>query len=291
MLLKRVITALILAPLIILAVIKLPPGGFALLWGAIILLAAWEWTDLAELKTLLKRALYMLGIVLSMLFFYYWKNILEMVAIQFERGEWLQWSGIMDWWAIPVLLFWLVMGYKMKSNPDKLLQAEWSTETRLIIGWIALVFSWMFLRRLDSFWDWHMTLYFLFLIWIADIAAYFCGKKFGKEKLLPEISPGKTVAGLYGALFSGLLFSIVTAAYYHYVNTAMLDFVFLSLVTVVFSINGDLLVSLMKRVRGVKDTGTLLPGHGGILDRIDGLLAAAPVFYIGLVLLHRKYVG
>lgn len=197
----------------------------------------------------------------------------------------------MDWWAVPVLLFWLVMGYKMKNNPKKLLQAEWSTETRLIIGWIALVFSWMFLRRLDSFWDWQMTLYFLFLIWIADITAYFCGKKFGKEKLLPEISPGKTVAGLYGALCSGLLFSIATAAYYDYVNTAMLDFVFLSMVTIVFSINGDLLVSLMKRIRGVKDTGALLPGHGGILDRIDGLLAAAPVFYIGLVLLHRKYVG
>ncbi len=291
MLIKRVITALILAPLIVLAVIKLPSEGFALLWGAVITLAAWEWTDLAELKNPVKRIMYIVGIILSMLFFYFWKNILEFVAIQFERGEWLQWSGIMDWWAIPVVLFWLVTGFKMKNNPNKLLQANWSTEKKLIIGWIALVFSWMFLRRLDSFWDWQMTLYFLFLIWIADIAAYFCGKRFGKEKLLPEISPGKTVAGLYGALFAGLLFAVATAVYYEYITKAILDFAFLSLVTIIFSVNGDLLVSLMKRIRGVKDSGKLLPGHGGILDRIDGILAAAPVFYIGLVLLHRQYIG
>ncbi len=291
MLLKRVITAVILAPLIILAVIKLPSAGFAILWGVIILLAAWEWTDLAGLQAPVKRILFMTGIVLSMLFFYYWKNLLELVAIQFEHGEWLQWSGIMDWWAVPVILFWLVMGIKMKHNPEKLLEADWSTETRLIIGWIALVFSWMFLRRLESFWDWQMTLYFLFLIWIADIAAYFCGKYFGKEKLLPEISPGKTVAGLYGALLFGLVFAVATAIYYEYSLKPIIDFAFLSLITIVFSVNGDLLVSLMKRIRGVKDTGTLLPGHGGVLDRIDGLLAATPVFYIGLVLMHRQYVG
>lgn len=291
MLLKRVITALILAPLIILAVIKLPPAGFALLWGLIILLAAWEWTNLAGLESPVKRVLYITGILLSILFFYYWKNLLELIAIQFERGEWLQWSGIMDWWALPVLVFWLVIGFKMKHNPDKLLKADWTTEKKLLIGWITMVFSWMFLQRLDSFWDWHMTLYFLFLVWIADIAAYFCGKHFGKEKLLPEISPGKTVAGLYGALLAGLLFSVVAGLFYEYPIKVMLDFAFLSLVTIVFSVNGDLLVSLMKRIRGVKDTGALLPGHGGILDRIDGLLAAAPVFYIGLVLMHRQYIG
>jgi phosphatidate cytidylyltransferase len=179
----------------------------------------------------------------------------------------------------------------MKHAPTKLLEANWSTETKLIIGWVVLVFSWMFLRRLDSFWDWQMTLYFLFLIWIADIAAYFCGKYFGKHKLLPEISPGKTIEGLYGALLAGLIYAVATAIYYEYITKAVIDFTLLSLITIVFSVNGDLLVSLMKRTRGVKDTGSILPGHGGILDRIDGILAAAPVFYIGLVLLHRQFVG
>jgi phosphatidate cytidylyltransferase len=291
MLIKRVITALVLAPLVVLAVIKLPTGGFALLWGAIILLATWEWTDLAGLQSPVKRVLYVIAITLSMLFFYFWKNILEKIAIQFERGEWLQWSGVMDWWAVPVIGFWLVIGIKMRRSPTKLLEANWSTETKLIIGWVALVFSWMFLRRLDSFWDWQMTLYFLFLIWIADIAAYFCGKYFGKHKLLPEISPGKTIEGLYGALLAGLIYAVGTAVYYEYIPKAILDFTFLSLITIIFSVNGDLLVSLMKRTRGVKDTGSILPGHGGILDRIDGLLAATPVFYIGLVLLHRQFVG
>jgi phosphatidate cytidylyltransferase len=291
MLLKRVITALVLAPLIILAVIQLPPAGFAILWGAIILLATWEWTDLAGLQSPTKRILYLVGILASMLFFYYWKNLLEMFAIQFERGELLQWSGIMDWWGVPVIGFWLVIGFKMKHAPTKLLDANWSTKTKLIIGWIALVFSWMFLQRLDSFWDWKMTLYFLFLMWIADIAAYFCGKYFGKEKLLPEISPGKTMAGLYGALLAGLIYAVGTAIYNDYIPKAVIDFTFLSLITIIFSVNGDLLVSLMKRTRGVKDTGSILPGHGGVLDRIDGMLAAAPVFYIGLVLLHRQFVG
>ncbi|MCH9698972.1 MAG: phosphatidate cytidylyltransferase [Gammaproteobacteria bacterium] len=291
MLLKRFLTSLVLGPSIIAAVILLPGYGFAMLWGFVILLGAWEWTNLAEVKSLTKRILYVLGVLLSILFFYFWKNILEFVASLFDRAEWLQWSGIMDWWAIPVIIFWLVIGVKMKRNPTRLLESKWSTESRLMIGWIVLVFSWMFLRRLDSFWDWQMTLYFLLLIWIADVAAYFVGKRYGKEKLLPEISPGKTVAGLYGALFAGLFFSLATALYYNYIIKAVIDFAFLSLVTIMFSVNGDLLVSLMKRIRGVKDTGNLLPGHGGILDRIDGILAAAPVFYIGLVLLHRQYVG
>lgn len=291
MLLKRVITALVLAPLVILAVIKLPDGRFELLWGAVILFATWEWTDLAGLQSQVKRIMYVIAILLSMLFFYYWKNILEAIAIQFERGEWLQWSGVMDWWAVPVVGFWLVIGIRMRRSPTKLLKANWSTETKLVIGWVVLVFSWMFLWRLDSFWDWKMTLYFLFLIWIADIAAYFCGKYFGEHKLLPEISPGKTTAGLYGALVAGLIYAVGTAFYYEYIPKAIIDFTFLSLITIIFSVNGDLLVSLMKRLRGVKDTGSILPGHGGILDRIDGLLAAAPVFYIGLVLLHRQFVG
>jgi phosphatidate cytidylyltransferase len=287
MLFKRVITALVLAPLIILAVIKLPAGGFALLWGAIILLAAWEWTDLASLQSPVKRILYLLAILSSMLFFYYWKNLLEKIAIQFERGEWLQWSGIMDWWAVPVVGFWLVIGFKMKRAPTKLLDANWSTETKLIIGWVILVFSWMFLQRLDSFWDWHMTLYFLFLIWIADIAAYFCGKYFGKDKLLPEISPGKTIQGLYGAIISAMICGVLLALYYGYPFMIATDFALLSVLTVLISIYGDLFFSLVKRKNGVKDSGTILPGHGGVLDRIDSVIAAAPFYYAGIILIGR----
>jgi len=130
-------------------------------------------------------------------------------------------------------------------------------------------------------------MYLLLLIWAADIAAYFTGKKWGKTKLAPEISPGKTVAGMYGALIAGLVCAVVLSLIYGFNLMIASDFMLLSVLTVLISIYGDLFVSVVKRQRGVKDSGSLLPGHGGVLDRIDSMIAAIPFFYGCIFFIYR----
>lgn len=163
---------------------------------------------------------------------------------------------------------------------------------------MVLLSAWMFLSKLRSYYGYGMVLYFFLLIWAADVSAYFVGKKWGKDKLAPEISPGKTVQGMYGALASALICGIGLRLYYGIspletdgAQVAVLmsmDMVMLSVLTVLISIYGDLFFSLVKRKKGVKDSGTLLPGHGGILDRVDSLIAAVPFFYAGIVLIGRS---
>ncbi|MEN8176090.1 MAG: phosphatidate cytidylyltransferase, partial [Pseudomonadota bacterium] len=126
-----------------------------------------------------------------------------------------------------------------------------------------------------------LTLYLLVLIWGADSGAYFAGRIFGKRKLAPALSPGKTVEGAAGAILAAVLLALFYA-WWRQPGTDVGLFSLLSIVVVVVSIAGDLFESLLKRREGVKDSGTLLPGHGGVLDRLDSLLAAAPVYYVGL---------
>jgi phosphatidate cytidylyltransferase len=150
-----------------------------------------------------------------------------------------------------------------------------------------------------------MVLYFLILIWLADISAYFVGKKWGKDKLAPEISPGKTLQGMYGALASAVVSSVgfyfcgklvaedtgapQDESLWFLDELVSVDIAFLSILTVLLSIYGDLFFSLVKRRKGVKDSGKLLPGHGGILDRVDSIIAAAPFFYAGILLIGRIF--
>ena len=124
----------------------------------------------------------------------------------------------------------------------------------------------------------------LAIIWIADSAAYFSGKAFGKHKLAMHVSPGKTWEGVMGATLAVLVTAFVIARYMDYTPENTLAFMLIALTTMIISIVGDLLESLFKRRAGVKDSSHLLPGHGGILDRIDSLVAAAPVFLLGLML-------
>jgi phosphatidate cytidylyltransferase len=131
----------------------------------------------------------------------------------------------------------------------------------------------------------YQVLYLVLLIWLADIAAYFVGKRWGFAKLVEAVSPGKTIEGVYGALAAAIVTAIPVGLWVGMEAMALIDFVFLSLLTVAFSVCGDLFESLAKRVRGVKDSSGLLPGHGGVLDRIDSLLSAVAVFYAGSLLI------
>jgi phosphatidate cytidylyltransferase len=129
------------------------------------------------------------------------------------------------------------------------------------------------------------VLFLLLLIWMADIGAYFVGRQFGQRKLAPRVSPGKTWAGIWGGLILSMFFATVVGVVVLSGPVEVLKLALLCGVTVVFSVIGDLSVSLMKRHCGVKDSGTILPGHGGVLDRLDSLFAAAPVFAVGTGLL------
>ena len=290
MLLKRIITASVLATLIALAVFQLPMEYFSLAIGLITLLAAWEWSDLAGLSSTIKRALFIAALILPMLGLHFWTQILELISQLADWPDVRDYSGILEWLVIQPVLFWVLVMILIRSTPAAVLALQLKTRSKLFIGWFVLLSAWLFLYRLRSLYGSEMTMYFLILIWVADISAYFAGKKWGETKLSPEISPGKTVAGMYGALISGLICAILLNLYnlkYGFNPMVAADFVLISILTVLISIYGDLFVSVVKRQRGVKDSGTLLPGHGGVLDRIDSLIAAIPFFYGCIYFIYR----
>lgn len=291
MLRQRIITAAILAPLIVLAVFYLPVEYFALLWGAIILISAWEWSDLTGLKRLFPRLLFLAVLAFSMAFIYQWTAFLGFLSEVFNLPEIKKQSGLLEWTVVPPIVWWFFIMILIRNAGHAVLQLEIKKRYTLLAGWFVLLSAWMFLYRLRAFYGSEMTMYFLLLIWAADIAAYFTGKKFGKTQLAPEISPGKTVEGFYGAMGAALLSAICLNIYLQlmYGQVALvtvMNFTVLSLFTVMVSTYGDLFISLAKRKRGVKDSGSLLPGHGGILDRVDSLIAAIPIFYGGILMIY-----
>jgi phosphatidate cytidylyltransferase len=287
MLLKRIITASVLASLIALAVFKLPMEYFSLVIGLVTLLAAWEWSNLAGVTSLVKRVLFLLVLILPMLGIHFWTQILELIAQALDWPDVRDYSGILEWLVIPPVLFWILVMILIRNTPTGVLNLTLKARYKVFIGWFVLLSAWMFLSRLRAFYGTEMTMYFLILIWVADISAYFAGKKWGKTKLAPEISPGKTVAGMYGALIAGLVCAVVLSLIYGFNLMIASDFMLLSVLTVLISIYGDLFVSVVKRQRGVKDSGSLLPGHGGVLDRIDSLIAAIPFFYGCIFFIYR----
>lgn len=287
MLIKRILTALVLASLAALVVYQLPPEYFSLLWGVIILVAAWEWIKLSGVSGVLVRILFFVALMVTMVGIHLWVDLIDKLADLFNAPDLRKQTGLIEWAVVPPVLWWILAMLLLRNVPDALLKMQIKKRYLLLLGYFVLTAAWMSLARLRIFYSEDMAMYFLALIWIADTAAYFAGKKFGKRKLSPEVSPGKTVEGMYGALiaaalFSLIIFGVVARAQYLFV----LDFLFLSLITVLVSIYGDLFISLLKRRAGVKDSGAILPGHGGLLDRIDALIAAVPLFYGGVYLIY-----
>jgi phosphatidate cytidylyltransferase len=158
--------------------------------------------------------------------------------------------------------------------------APWSAG---LAGVLALVPAWLALVRLRYLphgADW--VLFTLLLVWSADIGAYFAGHRFGRVRLAPEVSPGKTWEGVLGGCALSAIVAVAGSAWF---ALPLYSFVPLCLAAVAFSIVGDLTESLLKRFAGVKDSGTLFPGHGGVMDRIDSVTGAAPVLFFGLIML------
>jgi len=288
MLLQRIITASVLAALIALAVFNLSSEYFSLLIGVIALIGAWEWSNLVGIQSYIKRALFLVVLVLPMLGVHFWTQALEIIALSFDWTDVRTYSGVLEWLVIPPVLFWIVVMVVIRNAPTGVLQITMKPIYKLLMGGFVLFSVWMFLSRLKAFYGAEMMMYLLLLIWTADVFAYFIGKKFGKTKLSPDISPGKTIEGMYGALFGGALCGGILSLIYGFNFLVASDFVLLSVLTVLISIYGDLFFSVVKRQRGVKDSGKILPGHGGILDRIDSLVAATPFFYAGILLIYRS---
>lgn len=288
MLLPRIITASILATLIALAVFLLPIEYFSLLIAILALIAGWEWTNLISIQSPIKRILFLVFMIVPMVGIQFWTQLLELSATIMDWTEIRTYSGALEWLVVAPVLFWILIMILIRNSPSGILKLELKSRYKVLIGWFVLLACWMFLSRLRSFYGPEMTMYFLVLIWAADIAAYFVGKKFGTVKLSPEISPGKTVQGMYGALASGGICGIILCLIYLFPIMISADFVLLSALTVLISIYGDLFFSVVKRQRGVKDSGSILPGHGGILDRIDSIVAAVPFFYAGVFLIYRS---
>lgn len=289
MLLQRVITASVLAPFVVLAIFLLPHMYFSLAWGIILLIAAWEWTKLADVKSVVVKIIFLLVIMILMSFLYSWTQILETITQLSNWPEIRTYSGAIELLMIPAVLFWLWVMVRIRKSGAELIKLELSQTKKLLIGGLILIAAWFFLSRLMVMEEPAMTMYFFLLIWAADIGAYFAGKKFGVTKLAPEISPGKTVEGMYGAIVAAIIVSICFTLYFSFSILSILDFILLSIITVLVSIYGDLFFSAAKRIRGVKDSGSILPGHGGLLDRLDSVIAAVPIFYAGVWFIRWMY--
>ena len=270
MLKQRVITALVLLPLVMAAIFVMPATWFLILLALVLLGGSWEYMRLATLSS--PQAGYFLVLLQAFI----------LAALFWYRDLWP--DGIMLYLTACcvawLLLFIRLPLYRTDAQPDNsyrvisLITAIISVST----GWFAL--GWIRLQQ-DGAW---LILLLLLIVWAADTGAYFSGMTFGKKKLAPSISPGKTLAGLYGGLIAAPLVALLASNLMPVKPIDPIALVLLSLVTALVSVGGDLMISMHKRVSGFKDSGSLLPGHGGILDRLDSLLAAAPFFALGLLL-------
>lgn len=277
MLKTRIITALILAPIAIGGVFFLPPVGFAIFTAALIALGAWEWANLAGLTTQPARVGYSVAVLLVLAALY---------AITAQGVLWLA-------------LFWWLAGFGLVAYYPKG-SARWgSVPARAAMGLLVLVPAWVGLNYLRSGeFKFALTdnnllliLYVFALVWVADIGAYFSGRKFGKAKLAPRVSPGKSWAGVWGGLAAVAVFSLVVSQTLGAGAGQTVALIIISVVTAAVSVLGDLFESMLKRLRGIKDSSRLLPGHGGIMDRIDSLTAAIPIFTLLVIQLGWLNVG
>jgi len=262
---QRVITALILAPIVVALLFLASATGFALGLAPILLLASVEWCRLAGVARPVVHSGYVLGLALLMGGCFYFP----------AAGEWLI-KVALGWWLIAL---WAITGYPRR-------QPQWfaGPVAMLLAGPLLLVAPWfaLYLLHAQTAGEW-LVLFLLLLIWGADIGAYFAGRKWGQRKLLPEVSPGKTWAGFFGGSAAALVVALVAALLSGQRGSDLGYFLLVGLVVSWVSVVGDLVESLFKRRAGVKDSGTLLPGHGGVLDRIDSLTIAAPLFAVLMV--------
>jgi phosphatidate cytidylyltransferase len=261
MLKQRVITALILLPIALCGFFLLHGGAFALFIGLVVTLGAWEWARLAGFSSQPARVSFALAVA-ALLFLLYWS------------------PSLAPWLLAAAFLWWLLATYLVLTYPAS--AAGWSSPSRkLLIGLLVLLPAWQGLVLIKQ-WplgNW-LIMAVMVLVWGADIGAYFSGKAFGKRKLAPQVSPGKSWEGFFGGMALCLVITLVVGLVRDWSAAELLLGLLGAALVVAISVVGDLTESMFKRSAGIKDSSNLLPGHGGVLDRIDSLTAAIPVFAV-----------
>lgn len=264
----RITTGLILAPIAIGGVLFLPTPWVAAVVALIMLAGLWEWARLSFVTDHIARGLYLAG------------NAMLIAA--------LAWGSGIGYFALKLsaligALFWLAVLVWLAKNRFASDDSTFSRLVKLAAGSLMVVPAWAALCYLHATGEdgprW--ALYALAIAWAADTGAYFIGVRFGKTKLAPSISPGKTREGLWGGLAAVGLISLAAVPLLGLSWVQWPALLVISLIAAVFSVAGDLFESMIKRHSGQKDSSALIPGHGGLMDRLDSLLAALPVFLVG----------
>lgn len=272
MLKQRILTAIVLAGVILSALFGLPDKLLLILFGIILLAGAWEWATLAGIQNTSLKFVFLLA----------QSGVMVL-------GWWIVTSGIdyVPFILVSTVLAWLLILYRLVMYERGRIRIHLATSSRVLLGLLVLPVTFtsiaFILFGFEN--DRLLILLLFFLIWGADVAAYFSGRAFGKNKLAPTISPGKTWQGVMGALVMSVVIAGLAWRLMNYPVDLLPKLTALALLVVAMSIVGDLFESLLKRQVGVKDSSHLLPGHGGVLDRIDSMLAASPLFALGIYLL------
>lgn len=260
MLHARVVTAIVLVAVLLVVLFVLPPVAATVAVAVVVLAGAWEWSRFLGLVRTLPRVAYVLLVGLA--------GALAWLTTELTADPRpLLWVAL-AWWG---LAFAWVLRFPRPIGQ----------QPAALCGLAVLLPLWLVLSALVTRPDDGplLVLLLLIIVWAADIGAYFAGRAFGRVKLAPQVSPGKTWEGVLGGLVAATL---VAAAGAHWLSLPLAGLLLLTPALVMISVLGDLTVSMFKRNAGLKDSGRLFPGHGGILDRIDSLSAAAPLFLLGL---------
>lgn len=285
MLKQRMITALLLVPLVLGALFFLPLKFFALLAALVYLLASREWSAFVTAQPQQWLPLVFCLLLGASLF---WVPVEQLwIPHLHPLLMGVLWAAV-SWWLLGLVL---VLRYPHSARVWS--HSPWLKSLFGLVTLIPFFWSLVAIRGYHFYHDPMMgawiLLFVMGLVWAADSGAYFFGKAFGKHKLAPKVSPGKTIEGMLGGLFTASLLAVGVTWSMDFVPVKMGVVLLCSLLAVLASVLGDLTESMFKREAGIKDSGTLLPGHGGVLDRIDSLTAALPVFLLSYLLLSQEF--
>ena len=255
---QRLLTSLVLIPLVLLAIFYAKLWFLSVIVGLLVVAGGWEWLQLIPIQSIINKIFFIMALIMLVGLCPHW----------------------FDQWLLSGLVFWGLITLAVLTFPAS--QTTWGNRT--VVGGSGLFLLPLFASALAAIYQQAqgppLIVYLLCLVWATDIGAYLAGKRFGRHKLIPLVSPGKTMEGASGGILLAMLVALI--GYFYFKPDSPVIWYFMALVTVLISMVGDLVVSMLKRRSKIKDTGAIFPGHGGVLDRLDSLIAAAPIFYFFL---------